>query len=190
MFGELVATPGVVERVELSGRAGVMALHGGLESGTAEAAHRLAVAASASLYTVVQPDDVRWHVPSIHYDPAHSSALRDFLSHVSVAVSLHGFGRPGYEGVVLVGGSNRRLASSIAAAIRRRGAVRAISDLSRIPRRLRGMHPANPVNLPEFGGVQLEMSVEAREPVAMSSIVDAVATVLGREQRSLCIAGG
>ena len=55
---------------------GFLALHGGLEAGTAEIAQAAAVASNASIYAVVQPDDLRWHVPSHAFDPAQSDALR------------------------------------------------------------------------------------------------------------------
>ena len=190
MLAELIATPGVTETVRLDGLVGIMALHGGLEAHTAEAARAIAVRAPASSYIVEQPDDVRWHVPSIRFDPTESPALRSFLEHVRLAVSLHGFGRPGLEGVVLVGGSNRRLAAAIGSAIERRDAARVVTAIDEIPVRLRGLHPANPVNLPELGGAQLELSVEARAPERLESIVDAVVTVLTNEQRSLCAAPG
>ena len=190
MLADLIASPGVTERVLLNGTVGVMALHGGLETGTAEAAVDIADRVGASLYAVVQPDDLRWHVPSIRFDPNESKGLRTFLEHVRLVVSLHGFGRPGLESCALLGGSNRRVAGVIGHAIERRDAVRVVADIDAIPAKLRGAHPANPVNLPEFGGVQIELAVEARQPEALAGIVDAVVSVLANEQRSLCIAEG
>ena len=93
-------------------------MHGGLEAGTAEIAHAAAIASNASIYAVVQPDDVRWHVPSHEFDPSQSDALVAFLEHVDVIVSVHGFG--GLRGdddrwiTGLLGGSNRTLAARLA----------------------------------------------------------------------------
>lgn len=185
LLADLISLPGVVETSRLDGAVGVMAIHGGLEAGTAEAAARIAGRSHSSVYAVVQPDDLRWHVPSIRFDPAQSVALRAFLEHVRLAVSLHGFGRRGLEDVVLVGGSNRRVARLIGDAIERRSPARVIADLDAIPSGLRGTHAANPVNLPEFGGVQLELSAGARQPDVLSQIVHAVASVLAAEQRGL-----
>ena len=62
MFADLLAHEGVTERVELSSPFGFMAFHGGsLERGTAEVAIAAAAASGASLYTVEQPEDLRWH---------------------------------------------------------------------------------------------------------------------------------
>ena len=94
---------------------GFLALHGGLEAHTAEIAHAAAIASNASFYAVVQPDDLRWHVPSHAYDPAQSDALDMFVDHVETVVSVHGFG--GLRGsddrwvTGLLGGSNRPLAA-------------------------------------------------------------------------------
>ena len=52
-----------------------MAIHGGLEEGTETMAEAVAEATGASLYAVVQPQTLWWHVPSIRYDPAESAAL-------------------------------------------------------------------------------------------------------------------
>ncbi|MFQ5555834.1 MAG: poly-gamma-glutamate hydrolase family protein [Acidimicrobiia bacterium] len=180
MLSQLIASPGVVETVRLEGPVGVMALHGGLESGTDSAAAALAKQIGGSLYVVIQPDDLAWHIPSIEYLPSHSEALEAFVAHVRVAISVHGFGRPGLESAVLVGGRNRELAAAIAEAIEPNGGLRVVSDLEEIPRGLRGLHPANPVNLPAESGVQLELSTGAREPDVVARIVDAVAGVLGR----------
>lgn len=189
MLAELIATPGVIERVELAGRVGVMALHGGLEGGTAEVAEDIAARSNASLYTLVQPDDLWWHIPSVRYDPRQSANLTRFLEFVGLAVSLHGFGRRGFENAVLVGGRNRRAAAVIANALRRVDGIRVIDDIERMPTQLRGVHPRNPVNLPEFAGVQLELSAQVREVETLAAIVDALADTILTEQRSLCVVG-
>lgn len=190
MLDRLLAHPGVREVSVLRGQAGVLALHGGIEEHTAEIADRAATVATASQYAVVQPDDLRWHVPSIEYDPRHSSRLRLFLQHVRLVVSVHGFGRQGLEESVLVGGGNRTVAARIGAALRAHTALRVIDDLEAIPTSLRGVHPRNPVNLPELGGVQLELSPQARRPEPAAGIAAAIAAVLETEQRSICVAAG
>jgi phage replication-related protein YjqB (UPF0714/DUF867 family) len=187
-LADLIATDGVVEESKLRGRVGVMALHGGLEAGTAEAARRCARLAGASLYTVEQPPDFRWHVPSTRFDPAESEGLRSFLEHVQLAVSFHGFGRQGLEGTVLLGGTNERLRHRLAAAVARATPLRPVADPESIPAGLRGAHPRNPVNLPDFGGVQIELSPQAREETTIVGLVHAVAAVLAAEQSSVCAA--
>jgi phage replication-related protein YjqB (UPF0714/DUF867 family) len=189
MLADLIATPGVDERVELAGRVGVMALHGGLEVGTAEAAELIATRSNASLYTVVQPVDLWWHVPSVRYDPRESAKLTRFLEFVGLAVSLHGFGRRGFEDTILVGGRNRRAGAIIAEALRRVDGIHVVDDTDRIPTELRGIHPANPVNLPEFGGVQLELSPQVRQGERLAAVAEAIAGTILTEQRSLCVAG-
>ena len=178
MLAELIATPGVEEIVARRGRAGVLALHGGLEERTADIAIDVSRRADASLYAVVQPADLRWHVPSIRYDPAASPALKSFLEHVSLAVSFHGFGRRGMEDTVLLGGRNRQVATLVAGSLRRSTDLRIVDDLDLMPGGLRGLHPRNPVNLPEHGGVQIELSPGAREPAAAAAVAAAVAAAL------------
>ncbi|HEX9856029.1 MAG TPA: poly-gamma-glutamate hydrolase family protein [Acidimicrobiia bacterium] len=185
MLRGLLAEEGVHELCTLAGSVGVMALHGGLEAGTWEAARRCASRIGASTYAVVQPDGLRWHVPSFQFDTAASATLRRFVRHVSVAVSFHGFGHPDLDGAVLVGGSNRTLATAIGAAIDGTGRATAVTDISSIPRRLRGLHPKNPVNLPKHGGVQLELSRRARSGGAELHIADAVAFAIAEELPSL-----
>ena len=177
MLGELIGTEGVREVVVLRSRVAVMALHGGLEQGTYQLATAIADRAKASLYSVVQPDDFFWHVPSTAFDPAQSEQLSRILDHCTVAISLHGFGRPGLEDAVLLGGSNRDLARRIAATMRGAG-LHAVHDIEAIPPGLRGLHPANPVNLPLCGGVQLELSASVRRRPASESIVTCVADTL------------
>jgi phage replication-related protein YjqB (UPF0714/DUF867 family) len=187
MFSELLVTPGVTEHLVLRGSVGVLALHGGLEHRTAEMARAIGDAAPASEYAVVLPDDLRWHVPSIRFDPRCSPRLSAFLERVRVVLSLHGFGRRDLPDTVLLGGSNRRLARRLAAAIEARTDLRVVTDPERFPAGLAGMHPRNPVNLPEFGGVQVELSPGARTDAHAPEVVAAAAAVLAAEQRSLCM---
>lgn len=166
-FPDLLATPGVEERCVVRSRVGFLALHGGLERSTAELATDAAERAGASLYAVVQPPDLRWHVPSRQFDPRVSPALRAFLDHVEAVVSLHGYGglRDSDDRwtTVLVGGANRLLAAELAARLRARlPEYTWLDELDRIPPHLRGVHPDNPVNRPRAGGVQLELPPRAR----------------------------
>jgi phage replication-related protein YjqB (UPF0714/DUF867 family) len=180
---QLLATPGVQERCSLGSSFGFLALHGGLEAGTAEIAQAAASAANASIYAVVQPDDVRWHVPSHAFDPSHSDALVAFLEHVDVIVSVHGFG--GLRGADdrwitgLLGGSNRVLAARLAALLREAlPGYHWIDDLEVIPSHLRGVHPNNPVNRARHGGVQIELPPRVRRtPGDCAALVGALAVV-------------
>ncbi len=167
MLAQLIAEPGVSERVFLSGRVGFMALHGGLEAMTAEIATAAADAAGASLYSVTQPDDFHWHIPSQRYDPAASERLRSFCAHVDVAISLHGYGglrsADARWTTALLGGGNRELARELGT--RLRAALPAytwLDDLDAMPPNLRGVHPDNPVNRVRDGGVQVEMPPRVR----------------------------
>ncbi|HSS11826.1 MAG TPA: poly-gamma-glutamate hydrolase family protein [Acidimicrobiales bacterium] len=163
MFDQLLRQPGVVETVELRSTFGFMAFHGGLEGGTETIAAEAALRADASVYTVVQPPDLIWHVPSALVSPEHSPELARFLRHVDVVVAVHGYGRPGRSDDVLVGGSNRHLAAHLAARLRvEADGLTVIDDVDAIPAELRGLHPDNPVNRPRAGGVQLELPPRAR----------------------------
>jgi phage replication-related protein YjqB (UPF0714/DUF867 family) len=164
MFAELLAHPGVTERVELGSRFGFMAFHGGsLERGTAEVALRAAAACGASLYTVEQPDDLRWHLPSHLVDPDGSEGLTAFLDHVERVVSIHGYGRDGCWTTLLLGGRNRALAAAVAPVLRSGlDGFTVVDDLAEIPAELRGLHPENPVTRVRGGGVQLELPPRIR----------------------------
>jgi phage replication-related protein YjqB (UPF0714/DUF867 family) len=151
----------------LRSRVGFLALHGGLERGTAELATAAAEESGASLYRVVQPPDLRWHVPSSQFAPAESEALDAFLDHVEVAISLHGYGglRTSDDRwtTVLVGGGNRPVACALAEQLRAAlPSYTWLDELDRIPVHLRGVHPKNPVNRPRLGGAQLELPPRAR----------------------------
>ena len=163
MFSELLTHPGVREHVELRSRFGFLAFHGGLEGGTEIIAAAAAEAAGASLYLVVQPPDLRWHIPSHQVDPAVSPALAAFIEHVDVAISVHGYGRPDRPHHLLLGGRNRELAAHLAHHLRRGlENVEVVDELAAVPVEMRGVHPRNPVNLPPAGGVQLELPPRVR----------------------------
>ncbi len=163
-FTELLAGPGVVERCELRSRVGVMAYHGGsLEEMTDVVAALAAERAGASLYTVVQPPGSRRHLTSTKVRPEESADLARFIEHVDVVVSVHGFGRMGLFTALLLGGRNRAFAEHVAGHLRRTlPAYDIVTDVDRIPRELRGMHPENPVNLPRAQGVQIELPPRVR----------------------------
>jgi phage replication-related protein YjqB (UPF0714/DUF867 family) len=146
------------------GAVGVLALHAGVEGGTGEIAQEIANRMNVSTLIFWQEaPDFRLHINSSLYDPAVCSELSDFLSRSQIAISLHGHRRPSLSRVILVGGRNRSLARSAAADIRRGlDDVEVIGSLRRIPRGLRGLHAANPVNCTAGGGVQLELPAIAR----------------------------
>jgi phage replication-related protein YjqB (UPF0714/DUF867 family) len=164
MFADLLAHPGVVEALELRGRFGFMAFHGGsLEETTDIIAAAAAAASGASYYGVLQPPELQWHIPSHLVDPAASTKLRAFVEHVDVVVAVHGYGREGLWTRLLLGGGNRVLATHVGCYLRRRlPAYDIADDLDRIPKELRGMHPRNPANLPTGGGIQLELPPRVR----------------------------
>jgi phage replication-related protein YjqB (UPF0714/DUF867 family) len=192
VFEDLLAHPGVEEVCELRSRFGLMALHGGnLERGTDVIASAAAERAGASLYAVRQPPGLRWHVPSVAFDPGTSPTLARFLDHVETAVAVHGYGRPDMWTTLLVGGQNRVLAAALRTALE--GALgddfRVVDDVARIPRPLRGQHPRNPVNLPPAQGVQLELPPRVRagtgvptfDPAWPAAITAALARVAKEE---------
>jgi phage replication-related protein YjqB (UPF0714/DUF867 family) len=164
MFAELLRQPGVEEVLELRSRFGFLAFHGGsLEEQTDTIAVQAALLADASLYAVVQPADLRWHVPSANVDPAASPTLASFLDHVDVAIALHGYGRSGWWTTLLAGGRNRELAARVRAHLAPAlPGYDVVDDLVAIPRELRGLHPDNPVNRLRHGGVQLELPPRVR----------------------------
>jgi phage replication-related protein YjqB (UPF0714/DUF867 family) len=158
-FADLLARPDVVEEQVLASPLGFLALHGGLEPGTAEIAREAAGRAAASCYAVVQPHDLKHHVPSHEIDPACSPLLAGFLDHVETLVSVHGYwGHDDLHTALLVGGGDRELAAELARRLRvALPEYRVVDDLDRIPRRLRGLDPRNPVNRASRGGVQIEL---------------------------------
>jgi phage replication-related protein YjqB (UPF0714/DUF867 family) len=180
LLREFLEFPGVEEHVTLRSQFGFAALHGGLEEGTAEIATAAAGKSGASVYAVVQPEDLRWHIPSRAYDPIHSRELAAFLDHVDVVVSVHGYG--GLRGAddrwttVLVGGRDRALASDLAGVL---GAAlphyRFLDDIDRIPVELRGVHSGNPVNRARRGGVQLELPPRIRGAGDCPTLVSSLA---------------
>jgi phage replication-related protein YjqB (UPF0714/DUF867 family) len=172
VFAELLAHPGVEEICELRSSFGLMAFHGGnLEEGTDTVARAVAERTGASLYAVVQPKDLRWHVPSTAVRASASPKLAAFLDHVDVTIAIHGFGADGFWTTVLLGGRNRRLAAHVGSALRTAlhpQGYDVIDDLDAIPARLRGVHRHNPVNVVRGGGVQLELPPRIRGKTPLS----------------------
>ncbi|WP_329012561.1 poly-gamma-glutamate hydrolase family protein [Streptomyces sp. NBC_01601] len=140
---------------------GLLALHGGVEGGTAELATEVAARTGATLLTFTQPTGPPAHIPSIRMSAC--APLRTFLSHATLTISLHGHNRGATPRTIYVGGSNRPAARVLAAALSHWApAFVPITTLSDIPNPLRGLHPDNPVNQTRQGGVQLELPVQAR----------------------------
>ena len=183
VLAELLAHAGVEELLELRSSVGFLALHGGsLERETDRIALEAAEVAGASLYALCQPDDLRWHIPSVQMDPADSPALGRFMAHVDVVLSVHGYGRDGMFTTLLLGGGDRSLAAHTAGHLRTGlPGYTVVDDLGTIPKPLRGLHPDNPVNRTEGGGVQIELPPRIRlqgpnaDPAARQALVEALA---------------
>jgi phage replication-related protein YjqB (UPF0714/DUF867 family) len=177
---ELLSLPGVDEQYIARSVVGFMALHGGSQDrGTDIIARRAAELAGASLYAIVQPPTLRVHLTSRLHDPEQSAALRQFLDHVKIAISIHGFGRdsfslwhepgrglnveaygPAKRGSqrgpltgIIIGGLNDVLLHSARDLFAAR-----LPDFHVADERVRlGFHPRNPVNLPAAHGIQIEL---------------------------------
>jgi phage replication-related protein YjqB (UPF0714/DUF867 family) len=161
-LSELLRQPGVVEDFRLRSRFGFLAIHGGgLEQMTDVIAERAADSAGASVYVVKHPDRYPHHLASARFRADESPPLAEFLDHVDVVVSVHGYGRIGRSTQLLAGGRNRALAAHLARHVELPG-YRVVTDLDAIPPELRGVHRDNPVNRVRGGGVQLELSPRVR----------------------------
>lgn len=146
------------------GEVGLLALHGSNEGGTAELARSVSERCGATSLVFTQPG-VREpvHIPSPRMAVEHCALLRVFLSHVAVAVSLHGHRRRATPRSIFLGGANRRAAHLLASGLSAlRPEFDPVTDLAEIPAALRGVHVRNPVNLPRRGGVQVELPLSAR----------------------------
>lgn len=163
-FAELLAEPGVVEVVDLRSTFGFCAFHGGnLERLTDQIASEAAARSGASFYGVMQPTGMRHHISSKYVSPTQSPRLASFIDHCEVVVAIHGYGLQGRWSDLLLGGTNRALASHLARHIRNElPAYNVLDNLEDIPKRLRGQHPDNPCNLTEAGGVQIELPPRVR----------------------------
>jgi len=163
-FRDLLATDGVQEVCHLRGRLGFMAYHGGsLEALTDVVAEEAARRSGASYYGVLQPPDLTWHIPSHHVSPDQSPLLAEFVDHVDAVITIHGYGRHGLWTTLLLGGQNRTLADHVAGHLRTHLPDYTIeTDVDAMPKELRGLHAANPVNLPRQQGVQIELPPRVR----------------------------
>lgn len=161
-LSELLSDARVFEVSRLRSRFGFLAIHGGgLEQMTDEIAERAADVTGASVYLVRHPDHYPHHLSSALFRPEESARLAEFLGHVDVTVSLHGYGRIGRATQLLAGGGNRALAAHLARHLDLPG-YQVITDLDKIPVELRGLHPNNPVNRARDGGAQLELPPRVR----------------------------
>ena len=159
-LADLLSIKGIVEQLELRSTLGLCALHGGgLERGTDIVAREVAKKTGASYYALVQPEGLRYHLPSSRFDPTESPRLTDFLQRSETVLSIHGYGREDDFWAVLLGGKNRPLAHHLASHLR--GVLpedyRVVDEIEAIPKPLRGLHPNNPVNLVPNKGVQVEI---------------------------------
>jgi len=163
-LSHLLTMDGVSEHSELRSTFGFMAFHGGaLEEMTDIVASRAAERAGASYYGIQLPDNLEWHIPSHKVTADQSPALNEFLNHVNIVITVHGFGRAGFFTSLLLGGRNRRLAAHLSESLQRHlPAYRILDDLDDIPQNLRGLHQDNPVNAVEHAGVQLELPPRVR----------------------------
>lgn len=189
-LSELLADSEVSESSRLRSRFGFMAIHGGgLERMTDVIAERAAEAARASIYLIRHPEDYPHHLSSARFRAEESERLAEFLDHVEVAVSVHGYGRFGRSTEILAGGHNRDLAAHLARHVALPG-YRIITDLAAIPRELRGLHPDNPVNRARDGGTQLELSPRVRGISPRSPMVgeDGLSSVTSALVRGLAAA--
>lgn len=151
-------------RLVLGSRVGVLALHGGLEGGTAELAAALA-AETGCTALVFRQDGGDWslHLPSRAYEPGLCPPLARFLAAVEIVVSIHGYQDRAGQERILLGGRNRRLAALAGSAINASAPdYPTVARLRQIPPHLRGIEPANPVNRSAGSGVQLELPPRAR----------------------------
>ena len=187
---------------------GFMALHGGSQDRMSDViAARAARASGASLYAIVQPPTSRWHLPSHRHDPDQSPALKAFLTHVDVVVSVHGYGRDGLwmdsehihfphrpvteADTFQIGGGHRELGHRLAASLSARLPRFPVRCFEQALRGARGVHPRNPVNLTRGGGVQLEVPPGPRglRP-GCPSAVSALAGLLAELVDGLATGGG
>lgn len=163
-LADLLTYDGVTEECVIRSTFGFMAFHGGaLEEVTDVIASRAAERAGASYYGIQLPDNLEWHIPSHKVTADQSPLLNEFLSHVNIVITVHGFGRAGFFTSLLLGGRNRRLATHVGERLRHHlPAYRIIDDIDEIPGNLRGQHQDNPVNVVEHAGVQLELPPRVR----------------------------
>lgn len=170
----------------------VLAPHGGaIEEGTDTLARAIA-GEDFSFYTFrsLRAEKARLHhVTSHRFDEPHCLEL---LRASALALSIHGY--DAVLPVVFPGGRNMALRKLMMDALIRGGFP------VRFHRRLMGLEPRNPVNLPAWAGVQLELSLGLRRELLNGQeggftergrqFVEAVRGVLGRLASSPVFAKG
>ena len=141
----------------------VFALHGGdIEPGTARVARELA-AGDLNLYVFCGWQRARspgLHLTATHFD---DPAAVELSTRALLGFSVHGQSGRGYQ--VCVGGANRRAAEITAKTLEAAG-FPARTPCPRLP----GVSPANIVNLPARGGVQLEITAALLERLELSPL--------------------
>ncbi len=163
-LSELLTYDGVTEECVLRSRFGLMAFHGGaLEEMTDTIAREVAERCNASFYGIQLPDNLEWHIASQRITADQSPVLAEFLQHVEIVITVHGFGKQGFFTSLLLGGRNRRLAQHLGAHLRHHlPNYKILDELDDIPEYLRGLHQDNPVNVVQHAGVQLELPPRVR----------------------------
>jgi phage replication-related protein YjqB (UPF0714/DUF867 family) len=159
MANKILEIPSAYEELSIRSEIGLMSYHGGtLEKATDAIARETAEQSGASYYGLIQTNDDPLHFPSTELFEYASNNLNVFFQHVKVVITIHGYGRESLFHSVLLGGRNRALASHIASFLKMALPDYSFeNDLDGIPKELRGLHPKNPVNIPEFAGVQVEL---------------------------------
>ena len=159
MANKILEIPSAYEELSIRSGIGLMSYHGGtLEKATDAIARETAEQSGASYYGLIQTNDDPLHFPSTELFEYASNNLNVFFQHVKVVITIHGYGRESLFHSVLLGGRNRALASHIASFLKMALPDYSFeNDLDEIPKELRGLHPKNPVNIPEFAGVQVEL---------------------------------
>jgi phage replication-related protein YjqB (UPF0714/DUF867 family) len=159
MIKELLDRDDVIEELELRSPFGFMAYHGGtLEKTTEVIARETAEFSGSSYYGLIQKHEDPIHFASTQLIREKSRALEEFLNHVTIVVTLHGYGREHLFHSVLLGGRNRELARHFAPVLRKAlPEYKFETSLDEIPKELRGLHLENPVNYPPQQGLQLEL---------------------------------
>lgn len=160
------AGEGFLEYARVSGRVAVLAVHGGgIEPGCEELALFAAERTGCSLYVFSgrrerDNSGLRAKSRSLFQEPG--SLRARVVARASVIISLHGHG--GESRSVYAGGGNTSLKRLFAGLMAERlPAYPVVTDPREIPEGLAGLHPDNVVNLPEEGGVQLELPRSLRE---------------------------
>lgn len=138
---------------------GVLALHAGIEAGTGELAHEIGRTHGCTSLVVRQAGTtLDHHRPSHHYTADRVPEMGSYLAQVRFSLSLHGHNRR--TRAIYLGGRNRTEAYQLAGVLRPALPDWDLVDqLSEIPDGLRGVNPANPVNMSEAGGVQVEIPI-------------------------------